>query len=184
MIEDFRRLLFDIHPLMVPGAGLLALLLVAWISDVFAKRRLVRLARRIAGSTRTALDDTIIAHGVIERVAQLLPAIVIYLGIGLVPELPEAAEKFVRNVALAVLALLVVMAISAVLSAANAIYELRPDSDRRPIKGYVQLAKIIVYCMMGGRAGKAKDTLEGLGFTNVENAGGYEDIKKRFAASE
>ena len=50
MIEDFHRLLFDIHPLMVPGAGLLALLLVAWISDVFAKRRLVRLARRIAGS--------------------------------------------------------------------------------------------------------------------------------------
>ena len=41
-------------------------------------------------------------------------------------------------------------------------------------------AKIVVYCAVGGRAGKAKTTLEGLGFTNVENAGGYDDVKDRF----
>lgn len=41
-------------------------------------------------------------------------------------------------------------------------------------------AKIIVYCAVGGRAGKAKASLENLGFTNVENAGGYDDVKDRF----
>lgn len=41
-------------------------------------------------------------------------------------------------------------------------------------------SKIVVYCAVGGRAGKAKTTLEGLGFTNVENAGGYDDVKDRF----
>ncbi len=41
-------------------------------------------------------------------------------------------------------------------------------------------AKIVVYCAAGGRAGKAKETLEELGFTNVENAGGYDDIKSRY----
>ena len=42
-------------------------------------------------------------------------------------------------------------------------------------------SRIVVYCAVGGRAGKAKTTLEGLGFTNVENAGGYDDIKSRYS---
>lgn len=41
-------------------------------------------------------------------------------------------------------------------------------------------AKIVVYCAVGGRAGKAKAVLEELGFKNVENAGGYDDVKDRF----
>lgn len=41
-------------------------------------------------------------------------------------------------------------------------------------------AKIVLYCKSGGRAGKAKETLEELGFIDVENAGGYDDIKQRF----
>ncbi len=41
-------------------------------------------------------------------------------------------------------------------------------------------AKIVLYCAAGGRAGKAKTTLEELGFTNVENAGGFDDVKDRY----
>lgn len=45
-------------------------------------------------------------------------------------------------------------------------------------------AKIVLYCAAGGRAGKAKTSLEELGFTNVENGGGYDDVKDRFANEE
>ena len=41
-------------------------------------------------------------------------------------------------------------------------------------------AKIVVYCAVGGRAGMAKAKLEELGFTNIENGGGYDDVKGRF----
>ncbi len=40
--------------------------------------------------------------------------------------------------------------------------------------------KIVLYCAVGGRAGKAQQKLQELGFVDVENAGGYDDIKKRF----
>tara|TARA_R110002095_G_C4119764_1_gene226199 strand:- start:75 stop:470 length:396 start_codon:yes stop_codon:yes gene_type:complete len=43
-------------------------------------------------------------------------------------------------------------------------------------------AKIVVYCAVGGRAGKAKAALMDLGYLNVENAGGYDDIKDRYQA--
>lgn len=45
-------------------------------------------------------------------------------------------------------------------------------------------AKVIVYCRSGGRAGMAKTALEELGFPNVENAGGFDEIKVRFPASK
>jgi phage shock protein E len=41
-------------------------------------------------------------------------------------------------------------------------------------------AEIVVYCAAGSRAGRAKVALEQLVFTNVENAGGYDDIKQRY----
>ncbi len=40
--------------------------------------------------------------------------------------------------------------------------------------------KIVVYCQVGGRAKIAKEELEKLGFTNVENGGGLDDVKGRF----
>ncbi len=39
-------------------------------------------------------------------------------------------------------------------------------------------ATIHLYCRSGGRAGRAKSALEAIGFKNVVNDGGYEDIVK------
>jgi phage shock protein E len=40
--------------------------------------------------------------------------------------------------------------------------------------------KIYLHCRSGGRSGQAKTQLEGLGYTNVENAGGLEDARAKF----
>lgn len=42
---------------------------------------------------------------------------------------------------------------------------------------------IVLYCGSGRRAGIAKEKLEALGYTHVENAGGYEDLKARLEDS-
>ncbi len=39
--------------------------------------------------------------------------------------------------------------------------------------------KIYLYCESGGRSGIAKKILDKMGYVNVINAGGYEEIKKR-----
>ena len=38
---------------------------------------------------------------------------------------------------------------------------------------------IQLYCRSGGRAGKAKKSLEAAGYTDVSNAGGIEDVRKK-----
>ena len=49
------------------------------------------------------------------------------------------------------------------------IAEVTADKDRR----------IVVYCHSGRRAGIALTTLQGMGFTHVENAGGYVAFKEK-----
>jgi len=50
-------------------------------------------------------------------------------------------------------------------------------------KGVAQLGlekdtPVYLYCGAGGRAGKAKERLDAMGFTAVTNAGGLEDARK------
>jgi phage shock protein E len=42
-------------------------------------------------------------------------------------------------------------------------------------------APIFLYCRSGRRSGIAKETLEQMGYTNVTNAGGIEDVRKQLA---
>lgn len=38
--------------------------------------------------------------------------------------------------------------------------------------------EIVLYCARGGRSGTAQKTLESLGYTNVRNGGGIDDVRK------
>lgn len=42
-------------------------------------------------------------------------------------------------------------------------------------------APIYLYCRSGRRSGIAKETLEQMGYTNVTNAGGIEDVRRQMA---
>lgn len=141
--------LASIHPLLPTGAGLLGLLVAALIADVVVKQILVRALRSVAKRSKATWDDALIEHNVIGRTVQILPALIIYSGISLVPDVPEAADKLVRNVAMGFMVLVATMAVTALLSAANTIYSAMPVARTRPLKGFVQLVQIIVWIIGG-----------------------------------
>ena len=143
MLED----LATIHPVLPAVAGSLILLLVAVLADLVAKRLLLVVVRMAVTRTRSAWDDALVAHKVFARLAQIVPAIIIYAGIGLVPDYPDAVEQVVRNVVRAYMILMLVLTLTALMSAANQIYESRPESSGRPIKGFVQLAQVAIYIL-------------------------------------
>lgn len=127
--------------------GLATLLAISIIADLIAKRQLVKLALGVARRTTQKWDDILLQHNVLGRLAQAVPALIIYFGIVLVPDLGDTVTAIIRNVALAYLALMMTLVISATLTAANAIYTEYPIAKNRPIKGYVQVAKIAVYVL-------------------------------------
>ena len=151
----------------------------AWIADWLASRFLHRLLARVTARTRSTWDDRIVEHKVIHRLAHVVPALVIFIGIG--PALgisgAEAAEALgisgaegtdaatdpapgalsllafwtlVRRLAAAWIAVAVVRAFAAFLDAVNDIYnETSPLSKSRPIKGYLQVVALIAYLAAG-----------------------------------
>src|SRR5690606_23788308 len=83
----------------------------------------------------------------IARLANVVPALIISEGILFVPGLPEALTTVVSNVARAFTVLTVALAISHVLTLLNTLYERRPDAQHKPIKGYLQVVKIVVFAI-------------------------------------
>lgn len=148
-LERLTAPISSIHPLLVPAAGLAALLLFAWLIGLLSRGVVLLLFRRAAKRTQTLWDDKLLEHKVIKRMVQVTPAVVTYLGAPWVPELSEELVAIVRNVSVASIALMVVLALSGLLSAINDLYETRDRHIRKPIKSYIQISKIVLFIVGG-----------------------------------
>ena len=141
--------LADIHPLLPSAAGLLALFAVAIIIDLIAKQVMVRTVRAFAKRSSATWDDALVAHNVFGRLVQVVPALIIYVGVPFVPGLPEGGAQLIHNIAMGYMVLMLTLTLTAMLSAANAIYSASPIAKERPLKGFVQLLQIVVWILGG-----------------------------------
>jgi miniconductance mechanosensitive channel len=138
-----------IHPLLPPAAGLLALFAFAIIIDLIVKQVMVRTVRTFAKRSSATWDDALVEHNVFGRLVQVVPALIIYVGVPLVPGLPEGGSQLIHNIAMGYMVLMLTMALTAMLSAANTIYSATPIAKDRPLKGFVQLLQIVVWILGG-----------------------------------
>jgi len=135
----------SIHPLLLPIVGSGILFCIALLAYFLTKVVLVRLVHRIAVRSDATWDDALVKHKVFHRLSQFVPALVIEKSIPLVPGWSAAAESVLINIIAAWVVLMLAMTITALLAAANSIYKLRPGASERPIKGFIQLAQLVVY---------------------------------------
>lgn len=137
--------LLNVHPLVATGGALVLLSLAALFANFVVKALLLRGLNKVLTYTAYGRDPELRRHGFIERLANVMPALVISAGIALVPHLPAFVVAVVQNVATAFIMLMVAMAISAFFNIIDTIYHRRPEARMKPIKGYVQVVKIAVY---------------------------------------
>ncbi|MAK81683.1 mechanosensitive ion channel domain-containing protein [Phenylobacterium sp.] len=132
------------YPYLQTLIGLALLAALAVVVNWLTQHVLLRIVRR-ALSLSLKDEAELFFREVIARLANVAPAIVVYQAVLVVPHLPEAAETVVRNVAAAFMILTVILAITGALNLFNALYSRRPESRQRPIKGYIQVGKIVLY---------------------------------------
>jgi len=135
------------YPQLYSIVSLGALFIAAWLANWVVKRILVRGIYRALDATSAGLDGAILQSKVIARLANVVPAIIISIGIRFVPGLPESLVSTVRNVCGATIVVVVAVAVSGIFSLFNTLYERRPDAHQRPIKGYIQVLKIAIYAI-------------------------------------
>ncbi len=135
------------YPYVMTALQLMALVVVVWLANTITRRVLLRVISRSVKLTATQFDDALLGRGVIARLANVVPALVAYYGITFVTGLPESVTLVVRGVANAYVVLTIALSLSNLLNAIGAIYEQRdPERARtRPIKGYLQVAKLVIF---------------------------------------
>ena len=144
LIESITGWLEQYSMLHTPMA-LGALLFTAVVAYYLCRLVFRKVIHRILERTPFTWDEKLLNHQVFSHLVLIVPAIIIWFGISLVPGMPEKLLEFIQQISLGFGMLMAVLAIVALLTAANLIYEQYPVSREKPIKGYIQVAKILVY---------------------------------------
>ncbi|MES2500200.1 MAG: mechanosensitive ion channel domain-containing protein [Pseudomonadota bacterium] len=118
------------------------LLLIAWFANSVVKVLLIKLAFNLISAI--PIENVSSGNKIIKRLANILPAIVISAGISFIPEVSAVIVTIVQNVANAFIVLTIAFAASDGLNVGNSLYLKRADAHLHPIKGYIQVAKLVV----------------------------------------
>ncbi|MCJ2180529.1 mechanosensitive ion channel family protein [Novosphingobium album (ex Hu et al. 2023)] len=124
--------------------GVAGLVLLGWFANWLAKKLVVRPITRIIARTplRNEASDV---RALVTHLANVVPAVILLQGIPLIAGLPERFVVFVQVVAESFVVFTLARVLSDLLELANDAYELKPEAASRPIKGYVQVGKIVIY---------------------------------------
>ena len=139
----------DQYPWIEMLTGFCILILVAILAYIIAKHVVVRGIRHLITKLKFANHDIMSQHSVIRRIANIVPAIVIMNGIVTVPHLSAKMVTFVQMAAQAFIFLTIALAIGELLNIFNLVYQRNPKSRNKPIKGYLQLIKLIIFIVCG-----------------------------------
>ncbi len=145
-MEQIQSFLSD-SPIYSMCAAIAILIIVGCFANFVVKRLLLKIIRRALLMTPFGNDDEIVSIEVITRLANIIPAMVYTVGIPFVPTMPPTVTAIIKNVASAFIMLTLGRAACAFLDVVNTIYTRRPDADSKPIKGYLQVLKIVIYAI-------------------------------------
>ncbi|WP_342649386.1 mechanosensitive ion channel family protein [Pseudomonas sp. REB1044] len=135
----------DQHPLLHATLGLGVLLLISLVLGRIARFLVLHASRLLARQPALRWVEDLRHNKVLQRLAQTTPSLVMQFGLRLVPELSDTAQHFLGNLALAFTLLFLSMALSCLLDALLDIYARTEHARTRSIKGYVQLAKMVLW---------------------------------------
>ncbi|MFC1857430.1 mechanosensitive ion channel family protein [Thermodesulfobacteriota bacterium] len=132
---------FAEHALVTQTLKGVGVIFLSFISYVVTKHYIIKALSRLAEKTKTKLDDILLRDVLLRRLAYIAPLTVIYLFASSFP----FAEELIRKVSVALIAWFILLTIGTLLTALHDIYITLDVSQGKPIKGYIQIAKLIIY---------------------------------------
>lgn len=122
--------------------------ILAFISLIlfFPLRNLfLKIIEKLTSRTETRWDDVLFQHRVFHAVAHLIPAIFVYASAGFGSEDLVSLPLLIKGIAKIYITFAFVISMVRFLDASQDIYNTYPFAQERPIKGYLQLVKILIY---------------------------------------
>jgi miniconductance mechanosensitive channel len=126
---------------------IILLLGISLLINMISKKILTALISRLVKKTATKWDDILLETGFLPNLAHIVPGLLLYFVTPLVFTQSETLEPILQRLILSYLILVVLTLFNTFLSGVNLIYTSYEMSKNRPIKGYLQILKIIASLM-------------------------------------
>ena len=143
----FKDELFQAYPWIETVTAIVALFLAAAVANWVTKKVVVRLITRLVAASPLRDESKHIAQ-IVRHLSNVVPALIVQQGIVVISGVPEKLLTFIQSATAAFIIYTVARAIDDVLDLINDTYEENPEAASRPIKGYIQLGKIVIYGAM------------------------------------
>jgi miniconductance mechanosensitive channel len=142
MLEDIQSWLHQ-YPILEENIKFLGVILLAILVYYIVKKIIIQSIKTFTRKTKTEIDDILLNEKLLRRVAIIAPVIVLYQFVYLIP----ASEGVIKLFLDSVIVLLILLILGAFISSLNNIYERSGRYTDYPIKGYLQIIKIILYIL-------------------------------------
>lgn len=121
-----------------------AVLAVCFVANWITKKIVLKLLTLLIAKNRVAWDDKLVEHKVFQKLSHVVPGVIIYYASGIYAEFP-LVEALAEKASFIYILLAVLFSLNAFLNAVNAIYNTYEISKSRPIKGILQVVKIVFF---------------------------------------
>jgi miniconductance mechanosensitive channel len=132
------------HPTIQLLLGVAAVLLAAWVIHLGLRRFLIRGIDGLVRRSSVSWDDALQESRVFQRIVLVVPVIIIWQGMALIPEIPDNLVDLLQRLAVSTILLIGMLTLNAFLSALNVIYARNAGEELSAIKGYLEIAQIMV----------------------------------------
>ena len=126
------------------GIIILIIFILCFLIDYILKKVVLRIMSKIIRSNRMVWDDIMLEHKFLQRGIRMIPGIIVYI----TAPVFDQAQEMIRRLSITYLLIAFVFVFNALLDTINDVYRLKPISKVRPIKGLLQVVKIIVYTIL------------------------------------
>lgn len=133
----------------VEGIALAIIFLISGIVHIIIRYWIIKLLHKLDERTATDWYAVILKHKLPQRALFMVPLLIVYNGLGLLPEITFILTNFVIRIAAAIMILVGARVFDAFLSSVHTLYLMSPKEDKAPIKSYIQLGKVVVYVLAG-----------------------------------
>ncbi len=148
-LSPMLRISLDTAAVAVRLGGLFVVLALAWVANLIVKGIILRGVRHAVKKTNTKWDDALMERRMFTRLSHLAPAVVIYAAAPIVFAGFDSAINTMRLVSTVYMVLVGLFVVDAFLNAVVDIYRTYEFSKRLPIRGFVQIVKILILFAAG-----------------------------------
>ncbi|MFO7811009.1 MAG: hypothetical protein R6V47_06535, partial [Candidatus Delongbacteria bacterium] len=123
------------------GIKILILIIFSIILHHILKKYFIGILKKAIKKTKTNWDDVFLKHDVFNRIIDIIPAMIIYN----FSYFFGSAHVFVERITISYMILAFSLFLNSGLNGINEIYNSYPFSKDKPIKGYIQIVKLIFF---------------------------------------